>query len=266
MIRLILSYNRRNLNQVWACVRTIEGFYASLYNIDNSEGLKAEKGYGASMRLPVRKWLWQLLGVRYATAKRLFRRTYITEVDWVTMGRRSYHNGALVWRFAQNEHLTIGKYCSIAYGVNFICGAGQHNYNHVSTFPLVAQLVAKDAKFTIGDKELMFEEWYQEYEVSNGPIVVGNDVWIGINAVIQSGVVLNHGSVVLPGAVVTTDVPPYAVVGGIPAKVVKYRFDEKTIEGLLKIAWWDWSEELIAERIGDFYQSAQNFVAKYSTA
>lgn len=89
---------------------------------------------------------------------------------------------------------------------------------------------------------------------NNRPVVIGNDVWIGGNAVILPGVNIGDGAVVASGAVVTKDVEPYAIVGGVPAKVIKYRFDSKTIEKFLAIKWWDWEIEEIEKNIELFYQ------------
>ena len=84
---------------------------------------------------------------------------------------------------------------------------------------------------------------------NRGDIVIGNDVWIGYEAVILSGVTIGDGAIIGTRAVVTKDVPPYTIVGGVPAKPIRKRFDEKVIEVLLKIKWWDWTEEKIARNI-----------------
>lgn len=102
---------------------------------------------------------------------------------------------------------------------------------------------------------LFFEEWNLEKEKvtdawdNRGDIVIGNDVWIGYEAVILSGVTIGDGAIIGTRAVVTKDVPPYTIVGGVPAKPIRKRFDEKVIEELLKIKWWDWTEEKIARNI-----------------
>ena len=84
---------------------------------------------------------------------------------------------------------------------------------------------------------------------NRGDIVIGNDVWIGYEAVILSGVTIGDGAIIGTRAVVTKDVPPYTIVGGVPAKSIRKRFDEKVIEALLKIKWWDWTEEKVARNI-----------------
>ena len=96
-----------------------------------------------------------------------------------------------------------------------------------------------------------------------GSIVIQNDVWVGYGVTIMAGVTLHNGSVVAAGSVVTKDVPPYAIVGGNPAKVIRYRFDDNIIDGLQKIAWWDWSNEVKEKRRDDFLLPVEQFVQKY---
>lgn len=109
--------------------------------------------------------------------------------------------------------LEIGKYCSIAGNVKFICG-GDHDINSFMTYPFKKKYFGNDEA------------------LSKGPIKIGDDVWIGTDALILSGVKIGRGSVIAAGSVVVKDVPPYSVVGGVPARVIKYRFDHDTIERL----------------------------------
>ena len=136
---------------------------------------------------------------------------------------------------------TIGKFCSI--GPNFCCGLGSHPINGISTSPMF---------YSTGKQNgisLCEETSYEETK----PTFIGNDVFIGANVTLLDGVSISDGAVVGTGAVVTKNVPPYAVVAGVPATVIKYRFDEKTIERLLKSRWWDNPDENKLRRI------AQNF-------
>jgi len=119
--------------------------------------------------------------------------------------------------------IIIGKFCSIARGTNF--QEYNHNANRPSSYFFAQNIF----------NELIFLDIN-----SKGPIVVGNDVWIGANAIITSGVHIGDGAIVSGGSVVTKDVPPYSVVGGNPARVIKYRFSADKIEKLLSIRWWDW--------------------------
>lgn len=137
------------------------------------------------------------------------------------------------------DKLKIGKFCSIACGTKFLFNSANHALDSLSTYPF----------------PLFFEEWNLEKEKvteawdNRGDIVIGNDVWIGYEAVILSGVTIGDGAIIGTRAVVTKDVPPYTIVGGVPAKPIRKRFDEKVIKELLKIKWWDWTEEKIARNI-----------------
>jgi acetyltransferase-like isoleucine patch superfamily enzyme len=123
--------------------------------------------------------------------------------------------------------LTIGRFCSFADRVEILLG-GNHRVDWVSTYPFSAlrALWPKAPKI-------------QDYHGSGGDVSIGHDVWLASGAFILSGVRIGHGAVVAARAVVTKDVPPYAIVGGNPATVIRYRFDESTIAALLEVAWWD---------------------------
>lgn len=153
------------------------------------------------------------------------------DIDKISVGRESY--GVINVEFYRNkeERLNIGAYCSFAAGTTFICG-GNHNYRKISTYPFWS-------KFFCGDSEAL----------SNGPIIVDDDVWIGYGAIIMSGVHIGQGAVVGAGALVTKDVEPYAVVVGVPAKVVRYRFSQDMISELMKIDYSKLSREQIQDNI-----------------
>lgn len=133
------------------------------------------------------------------------------------------------------EKLIIGKFCSIACGMKFLFNCANHTQKSLSTYTF----------------PLFYEEW--ELEKSNittawdnkGNIVIGNDVWIGYEAVIMAGVHIGDGAIIAARAVVTKDVPPYTIVGGTPAKEIRKRFDAEVIEQLLIQKWWDWSTDKI---------------------
>ena len=133
------------------------------------------------------------------------------------------------------EKLIIGKFCSIACGTKFMFNCANHTLKSLSTYTF----------------PLFYEEW--ELEKSNittawdnkGDIVIGNDVWIGYEAVIMAGVHIGDGAIIAARTVVTKDVPPYTIVGGTPAKEIRKRFDAEVIEQLLILKWWDWSTDKI---------------------
>lgn len=137
------------------------------------------------------------------------------------------------------DKLIIGKFCSIACGAKFLFNSANHTSASQSTYPF----------------PLFYEEWGLEKKDvarswdNKGDIIIGNDVWIGFEAVILAGVTIGDGAIIGARAVVTKDVPPYTIVGGVPAKPIKKRFDEKTVSDLLCIRWWDWPDEKIARNI-----------------
>lgn len=159
--------------------------------------------------------------------------------DFVNDPTQFEKNNVLYYYPINHDRLTIGKFCSIACGVKFIFNSANHTLSSLSTYPF----------------PLFFEEWgLAREEVTDswdnkGDIVIGNDVWIGYEAVIMAGVTIGDGAIIGTRAVVTKDVPPYAIVGGVPARLIRKRFPDETISELLKIRWWDWSKERIAENI-----------------
>ena len=135
------------------------------------------------------------------------------------------------------DRLIIGKFCSIACGAKFLFNSANHTLSSLSTYPF----------------PLFFEEWGLEKRNvaaswdNKGDIVIGNDVWIGYEAGIMAGVTIGDGAIIGARAVVTKDVPPYTVAGGIPAKPIKKRYPEETIAALSELKWWDWPEERISQ-------------------
>lgn len=158
-----------------------------------------------------------------------------TDVGNIEIDDYSYISGPISYI----EEAKIGKYCSIARQV--VIGVSGHNYNWVTTSPIITTPL-----YNIIDD-------FKEEEQKPAP-VIGNDVWIGMNAIIMRGVTIGDGAVIASGAVVTSDVKPYSIVGGVPAKHIKFRFNEKQIEALQQIKWWNWSEEKIKKNKELFYE------------
>ena len=158
----------------------------------------------------------------------------ICPCDLVSVGNGTY--GSLYINFSNRiSRLKIGAYCSIAENVMFLLSS-DHRSNMVSTFPFKVKLLAEKYEAT-----------------SKGDIIVDDDVWIGYGTTIMSGVHIGQGAVIAAGAVVTKDVPPYAIVGGVPAKVIKYRFEPEMIKELLKIDYSKLTEKMIKEHIDELY-------------
>lgn len=172
-----------------------------------------------------------------------------TSMSESTFGDYSYvvNDCSIVWA-------EIGKFCSIASSNRINPGnhpmwrAALHHFTYRS----------ESYGFELEDDHDFFA-WRKEHKV-----VLGNDVWIGHGAVLLPGVTIGTGAGIGAGAVVSKDVPPFAIVGGVPAKLIRYRFPEKVQEKLLQIAWWDWSREQLAAGLPDLRKmSAEEFVEKY---
>lgn len=148
-------------------------------------------------------------------------------------------NNVLYHYPVNGDRLKIGKFCSVACGAKFLFTSGNHSLRSLSTytFPIFYEQWGLDPK-NIRDA------WDNK-----GDIVIGNDVWIGYEAVILSGVTVGDGAVIGTRAVVTKDVPPYTIVGGVPARPIRRRFDPQTIARLEELRWWDWEEERIARNL-----------------
>ena len=156
---------------------------------------------------------------------------------------RDFQKNNVLYHYPEcnNDKLKIGKFCSIACGAKFIFNAANHALQSLSTYPF----------------PIFFEEWNLPTDTASiakawdnhGDITVGNDVWIGYEAVIFSGVTIGDGAIIGTRAVVTKDVPPYTIVGGVPAKPIRKRFDEETVKKLENIRWWNWDKERIMRNL-----------------
>ncbi|WP_338762800.1 CatB-related O-acetyltransferase [Massilia sp. METH4] len=137
------------------------------------------------------------------------------------------------------DKLRIGKFCALARGVRFIMNGANHQMNGISTYPFFI--------FANGWESAMPAPGDLPYK---GDTVIGNDVWIGYDALIMPGVRIGDGAIVAARSVVTSDVPPYAIVGGNPARVVRERFDAATVRRLAAIAWWDRPADWVTAHLG----------------
>ncbi|MBQ4876608.1 Vat family streptogramin A O-acetyltransferase [Pseudoalteromonas luteoviolacea] len=136
------------------------------------------------------------------------------------------------------DKLNIGKYCAIATGVKFIMNGANHKMSGFSTYPF--QIFGNGwEKVMPKDGELPFK----------GDTEIGNDVWIGYESTIMPGVKIGNGAIIASKSVVTQDVPPYSIVGGNPAKVIKMRFEQDAVDMLQDIAWWNWPVEKVTEHL-----------------
>ena len=153
---------------------------------------------------------------------------------------RDFEKNNVLYHYPINgDRLKIGKFCSIACGAKFLFTSANHTMRSLSTYPF----------------PIFFEEWDLSVKQitdawdNKGDIVIGNDVWFGFEAVIMSGVTIGDGAIVGARAVVTKDVPPYTIVGGVPVKEIRKRFSDERISELLNLKWWDWPEEKIQKNI-----------------
>ena len=182
----------------------------------------------------------------YARRYKYFKSSFFTYVDKETVfteynclsfasvikssfiGRYTYIAGARI------QSSSIGSFCSIGPGTR-IGGLGKHPTKWLSTHPVFFSTL-KQANTTFVDKN---------YFLESGKVEIGNDVWIGANVTILDGVRVGDGAIIAAGAVVVSDVEPYTIVGGVPAKLIRYRFDDDMIDALLELHWWDWPEDIL---------------------
>ncbi|NFN95638.1 CatB-related O-acetyltransferase [Clostridium botulinum] len=153
---------------------------------------------------------------------------------------RDFEKNNVLYQYPiNNDKLIIGKFCSIACKAKFLMTSGNHTMNSLSTYTF----------------PIFYEEWGLDVSHitdawdNKGDIVIGNDIWIGYDAIIMPGVKIGDGAIIGTRAIVTNDVPPYTIALGIPAKVIKKRFSDDIILKLLKIKWWDWPNEKIKANI-----------------
>lgn len=180
----------------------------------------------------VRRLLWHIRTICFSPpGPRRYLMSENPKYRKFNIGKHSYGKPNIFFANEQSS-LTIGKYTSIADDVVIMLG-GEHRLDWMTTYPL----------------SLYYPEWakIKGHPATKGDVVIGNDVWIGREAMILSGVTIGDGAVIGARSLVTKNVMPYSIVGGNPAKPIKFRFANDVIETLEKIAWWDWPENLIRE-------------------
>lgn len=203
--------------------------------------------------------VWLIITVRnlilyYQNQNKYLKIGYMSRVSSCTFGRYntlyenvSLHHSSLgdftyIAGDTQISNTTIGKFCSI--GPDCKIGLGKHpSKDFVSTHPIFFSTL-KQTQITFADKN-----YFEEFE----DIFIGNDVWIGANVVVVDGVKIGNGAIVAVGSVVTKDIPPYAIVGGVPAKIIRYRFEQNEIEKLLKLNWWDMDVDYLKSNFRKFH-------------
>lgn len=170
--------------------------------------------------------------------------------DFVNDPTKFENNNILYHYPINNDKLVIGKYCSIACGAKFMFTSGNHNMTSISTYPF----------------PIFYEEWglngtdIKDAWDNNGDIVIGNDVWIGYEAVIMQGVHIGDGAIIGTRAVVTNDVSPYTIVGGIPAKEIRKRFSKDVIEKLVELQWWNWDDKTVKKNLPNIIKGNVDFL------
>lgn len=171
-------------------------------------------------------------------------------MGFIEIGEHTYGTPEILTFTGDQNKVLIGKYCSIADGVKIFVG-GNHNSNWITTYPI-------RIKFNLKGK------YHDGQPSSKGNVKINNDVWIGSNATILSGVCIGNGSIIAANSTVTKDIPSYAIAGGNPARVFKLRFSDDKIEALERIKWWDWEEKKIIENVGLLCsENITEFISKF---
>lgn len=215
-----------------------------------------------------------IMSLRYEIIERLERANYKYLDDYLYVYDREYNKEDIAYRGVKIGRYTygyegllasyplvtsIGRYCSVNVTARIW---NNHSVDCVTTHPMLdhpyfcpLEQYGERRKLALKyGKHFDNAEFENSPLRANEPVIIGNDVWIGAGVIILPGVIIGDGAILAAGAVITKDVEPYAIVGGIPAKVIKYRYSEDQIQKFLKIKWWDWSIEDIENNIELFYQ------------
>lgn len=185
------------------------------------------------------KLIWFKKRWRKINAHNFTEATNCYNIRKVFVGKGTYGNLDIRHFGNKNEKLIIGNYCSIGPECVFLLG-GEHDYKKNSTYPFRVM-------YGLSENE----------SITRGPIVIEDDVWIGFRCIIMSGVTIGRGAVLAAGSVITKDVPPYAIVGGVPAKLIKYRFSLQQIDKIKNFDFSKLNKEIIMNNIDKLEESVE---------
>ena len=186
------------------------------------------------------------------------------EKIWTKCGKYSF--GPLCNHFLVES---VGAFCSFASGCDAVIN---HSTRYISTHPFVSphiKLPDDNGEWICNYDDFKDYPWYFDGVKPHGIVdklkrsVIGNDVWLGKNVILCNGINIGDGSIAVAGAVVVKDIPAYAIVGGVPAKIIKYRYTKEQILALRNIAWWNWDDEKIRRCHEDFYLPIEDFLRKH---
>lgn len=187
------------------------------------------------LRIFINRYFFLYLAKKIKDAEYQILRHDLVRRGLLDIGKYTYGKVNVLNNLGSESKISIGNYCSIAANVTFITG-GIHPVDWVSTYP-----------FRI--KFRMNKAYKDGMPTSKGPINIGHDVWISTGVTILSGVSIGNGAIIAANSLVTKDVPAYALVAGVPAKIIRYRFDKTTCANLEKIAWWFWPEDKVRKEV-----------------
>lgn len=182
--------------------------------------------------------------------KKFYTKDIINDIN-IKVGDFTY-GAPKILKWNKNSFLEIGKFCSIAEGVKIFLD-GNHHTDWITTYP-----------FSVLNKSFPKGVNIKGHPTSNGPVFIGNDVWIGSGSIILSGVKIGDGAVIGANTVVSKDIPPYTIVAGNPVKIIRKRFEDEIIDKLLIIQWWNWPIEKINSEVKDLCSpQIQTFVNRH---
>ncbi len=251
-----------NINDIMICDNKLSRFNDKIFSISILDEIDcANLGFiFSSNDFSIYEDYKQIIENKFAENRVKYIFNHKEEKRITDVGRHSY--GPI----ARNHRLIkkIGNFCSFAEGVDVVVN---HSMEYVTTSPFIEggqgyEVLDYDYDFQKNEPWFIADVRPREI-IRHKRIEIGNDVWLGRNVTITNYSNIGNGVIAGAGAVITKDIPDYAIVVGVPARIVKYRFSKEIIMALNKIAWWNWTDEEIKERFEDFYLDAESFVKKY---